>query len=206
MDSIIFDLDGTLWNATEAICKTWNIVLNDYPGIRDAITVEELEKCMGLQLDEISRRLFPKESSELQKELITKCCDLEVEYLSKHGGNLFDDVEKTLSELSKRYKLFIVSNCQSGYIESFFEGHNMQRYFTDFECSGNTGLPKGENNKLIIERNRLNSPVYVGDTIMDMESAKYAEIPFVYAEYGFGNVTEYDYLISEFSDLKNLFL
>ena len=40
----------------------------------------------------------------------------------------------------------------------------MAEYFEDFECAGNTGKPKGENNKLVIERNNLKSPVYVGDT------------------------------------------
>ena len=69
MDSIIFDLDGTLWNATEGIKDTWNEVLKNYPNIREPITTEELEGCMGLLLDDISRRLFPKESSN--KTLLT---------------------------------------------------------------------------------------------------------------------------------------
>ena len=67
--------------------------------------------------------------------------------------------------------------------------------FEDFECAGNTGKPKGENNKLVIERNNLKSPVYVGDTQGDLQSAIDANIPFVFAEYGFGNVDRYDYKI-----------
>jgi HAD hydrolase, family IA, variant 1 len=204
-DSIIFDLDGTLWNATEAICKTWNIVLKDYPDIREPITMKELESCMGMLLDDISRKLFPKESPKLQKELIDKCCNLEVEYLAEHGGNLFPYEEETLKYLSKKYKLFIVSNCQSGYIESYFDGHGFNKYFTDIECAGNTGLEKGENNKLIIKRNGLKCPVYVGDTQSDLDSARIAEIPFVYASYGFGAVKEYDYIIKSFEELQTLF-
>ena len=56
------------------------------------------------------------------------------------------------------YKLFIVSNCQDGYIECFFKAHKLDKYFTDYECPGRTGLSKGENNKLIIERNNLKNP------------------------------------------------
>ncbi len=204
-DSIIFDLDGTLWNATDAICMVWNIVLNDYPHIREPITVKELEGCMGLLLDDISRKLFPKESSAMQKELITKCCDKEVEYLSQHGAILYPKLEKTLDTLAGRHKLFIVSNCQSGYIESFFDGHGLSKYFTDFECAGNTGKEKGENNKIIIERNSLKAPVYVGDTEGDRQSAIAAGIPFVYAAYGFGSVKKYDYIINEFSELADIF-
>lgn len=205
IDSIIFDLDGTLWDATEAICMTWNMVLDEYKGIREPITTKELEGCMGLLLDDISRRLFPDESPEMQKILIDRCCDLEVEYLSQNGGKLYEGLEDVLKYLSKKYKLFIVSNCQKGYIESFFEGHGLQKYFIDVESAGNTGMEKGENNKLVINRNGLKAPVYVGDTEGDRVSANVAKIPFVYAAYGFGNPEKWDYKIEDIRDLKSVF-
>ncbi len=205
MDSIIFDLDGTLWNATEGIKDTWNEVLKKYPNIREPITIEELESCMGLLLDDISRRLFPNESAEMQHKLITECCELENKVLAEKGGILFPKVRETLSELKKKYRLFVVSNCQSGYIEAFYKGNNMAEYFEDFECAGNTGKSKGENNKLVIERNNLKNPVYVGDTQGDLQSAVDANIPFVFAEYGFGNVDRYDYKIEKFADLLKIF-
>lgn len=205
-DGMIFDLDGTLWDATKAICDTWNIVLSNYPGIREPITIRELKGCMGMLLDDISRKLFPDEGPELQKELITKCCELEVEYLSEYGANLYPMLEETLSVLSEKYKLYIVSNCQSGYIESFFKGHGLKEYFDDYICAGDTGMEKGNNIKLIINRNNLKNSVYVGDTTGDLKSARIAGIPFVYAEYGFGSVNEYEYIIHEFTDLRKLFL
>ena len=85
-----------------------------------------------------------------------------------------------------------------------FKAHKLDKYFTDYECPGRTGLSKGENNKLIIERNNLKNPVYVGDTEGDAESAKAAGIPFVFAKYGFGNVKEYQYAINKFEDLSTL--
>lgn len=205
-DAIIFDLDGTLWDATDVICKTWNIILESHKNIRkEPITVKELEGCMGLQLDKIGEKLFKNTSAEIRKTLMDKCCDLECEYLSKEGGKLFPDLETTLQELKEKYKLFIVSNCQCGYIESFFEGHNLSKYFNDILCAGDTGLSKGENNKIIIEKNNLKNPVYIGDTQGDKQSAIDAGIPFVYAEYGFGSVDGYDYKIEKFSDLLKLF-
>ena len=204
IDSIIFDLDGTLWDSIEEISKTWSLVLSKYDYERKEVTVEDLQICMGKQLDEIGEILLPKLSIELRRKIMHECCTLENEYLGNYGGKLYENVEETLKELSKKYKLFIVSNCQDGYIECFFKAHKLGKYFTDYECPGRTGLSKGENNKLIIERNNLKNPVYVGDTEGDAESAKVAGIPFVFAKYGFGNVKEYQYEINKFEDLSTL--
>lgn len=204
IDSIIFDLDGTLWNSIEGVCGAWKAILENYPSITRVVTPKDMEGCMGLTINEIGKKLFPDLDEDFQIKLMKECCDTEQVYLGEHGGILFPKLEETLKKLSKKYKLFIVSNCQDGYIQCFFKAHKLDKYFIDFECSGVTGLSKGENNKLIIERNNLKSSIYVGDTNKDAESAKVAEIPFVYARYGFGNVEEYDYVIDSFEEILTL--
>mgnify|MGYP005852894123 CR=1 FL=1 len=72
IDSIIFDLDGTLWDSTEGVSKTWSLVLNKYDYERKEVTVEDLHSCMGKQLDEIGKILFPKLSSEVRKNLMNR--------------------------------------------------------------------------------------------------------------------------------------
>lgn len=200
-DSIIFDLDGTLWNSAEGVLGTWNEVLNSYPEVNKVITLEELESCMGMLMYDIAAKLFPKETKEMQVKLMDECSKLECDYLAEHGGILYPNLEETLNILSQNYKLFIVSNCQDGYIESFFKAHKLDKYFIDYECPGRTNLPKADNIKLIIERNNLKNSIYVGDTVGDAKSAKEAGIPFIFASYGFGNVEEYDAIINSFSDL-----
>jgi haloacid dehalogenase superfamily, subfamily IA, variant 1 with third motif having Dx(3-4)D or Dx(3-4)E len=204
IDSIIFDLDGTLWNSIEGVCGTWKTILAKYPNIKRVITPKDMEGCMGLQINEIGKKLFPDLDEDFQMKLMKECCDTEQVYLGEHGGRLYPKLEETLKVLSEKYKLYIVSNCQDGYIQCFFKAHKLDKYFKDIECSGVTGLSKGENNKIIIKRNNLKSPIYVGDTNGDAESAKVAEIPFVYARYGFGNVEEYDHVIDSFEDILTL--
>lgn len=204
VDSIIFDLDGTLWDSIEGVCGTWKEVLSNYPDIKRVITPKDMEGCMGLQIADIGKKLFPDLPEAMQMELMEKCCETEQIYLGEHGGKLYPKLEETLEKLYQNYKLFIVSNCHDGYIQCFFKAHKLDKYFSDIECSGVTGLSKGENNKLIIKRNNLKNPVYVGDTITDAESAKVAKIPFVYARYGFGQVEKYDYVIDSFEEILNL--
>ena len=204
VDGLIFDLDGTLWDSTKEVAESWSKILSNYNFDKKEITVEELKPCMGKLLDEIAEMLFPNLDKETQIKVIHECANYENEYIGEHGAKLYDNLENTLKILNKNYKLFIVSNCQDGYIECFFKAHKLDKYFLDYECPGRTGLTKGENIKLIIERNNLKNPIYIGDTEGDMKAAKIADIPFVYAKYGFGSVLNYDYSINSFDELIDI--
>jgi phosphoglycolate phosphatase len=206
MDSIIFDLDGTIWDPIDTVLDAWNSRIKEHEQIKRELTRTDFESTMGLQMHEISLKLFPDLNEDIRAQVIKECCDAEQGYLKKHGGNLYPHVEDVLKKLSKKYKLYIVSNCQDGYIESFYEFHKLEKYFLDYENPGRTGLSKGENIKLIIQRNNLSEPVYVGDTEGDLVAAKYAGVPFVYAKYGFGQVNDYDKSIDQFDDLVKLYL
>lgn len=204
VDGILFDLDGTLWDSVEGILLTWNRVIARHGQFRPPITRAEQESLMGLPMDEIARRLFPDQAPEEQQRLMDECAQEENEYLAVHGGILYPDVRETLEKLSQRYKLCIVSNCQTGYIEAFLQAHDLGKYFVDHLSFGETGLSKGENNRIVIERNGIHNAIYVGDTEGDRQSALDAGIPFVYAAYGFGVAEAYDTKITEFSELIDI--
>lgn len=204
VDGIIFDLDGTLWDSTEIILKVWNDAANDFKEITTTVTVEDIQSAMGLLLLDIGKKFYPYLEEEKIKEIVKHCSKIENEYLSIHGAKLYDNLEETLKKLSKKHKLFIVSNCQDGYIEAFYKAHNLEKYFVDFENPGRTGMPKWENIKLIVERNNLKNPVYVGDTAGDRKAAKLAGVPFVFAKYGFGDVEDYDFVVDKLEDVVDL--
>lgn len=185
---IIFDLDGTLWDASKQVVPAWNSVLSLYPNLHKHITETDMRGFMGKTLETIAGLMFPDIDENERMEILWECCRGEQEYLREHGGTLYPGLEKTLMHLREKYKLFIVSNCQDGYVQTFFDCHGLEQYFTDYEMSGRTGQAKGENIKLIIARNHLTKAVYVGDTLGDKESASYAGVPFIYARYGFGNL------------------
>lgn len=204
MDSIIFDLDGTLWDPRETVLTSWNKALKEQQYDK-VLTKDDLTKTMGLQMNEIARVLFAELSESEQIKMMDDCIAVENPYVAENGGQLYPELEETLKVLSEKYRLFIVSNCQDGYIEAFYEYHKLDHYFTDYENPGRTGLSKGENIKLVIERNQLKDSVYVGDTQGDRNAARHAGVPFVYAKYGFGEVEEYDRVIEKLADLIKMF-
>jgi len=159
---------------------------------------------MGLQIPVIAEKLFPDETLERRKQLMDACAVVDQKLIRQKGGKLFDDLEATLKLLAKQHDLYIVSNCEDGYIEAFYEAHGLESYFKDYENPGRTGLSKGENILLVMERNAIEQAVYVGDTQGDLDAARRAGIPFIFASYGFGTPEDYDEKITTFKELVKL--
>ena len=204
-DGILFDLDGTLWDATESITAVWNALRRQAcPDALASFTQAEIRSCMGMRLDDIGRKLFPDEAPERQQSLVDRFCSEEVKLLSRTGGRLYPGLQQTLRALHERFPLFIVSNCQSGYIECFLHAHHRAPWFRDIECAGRTGLPKAQNIALVARRNGLKAPVYVGDTALDGRSAHEAGVPFIFARYGFGATQDFEAAIDSLGELPAL--
>ncbi|MBQ4353343.1 MAG: HAD family hydrolase [Clostridia bacterium] len=212
-DSILFDLDGTLWDASSVTAETWVEVLKNHPGVSCAaeMNAHTVKTYMGLTNEELAALFFPDLPFDEAFALMQESCALENEWLPVRGGTLYPSVRKTLEALCKSgYRLFIVSNCQDGYIEAFLDAHGMRDVIGDWECSGRTGLPKADNIRAVMNRNGLKNAVYVGDTVSDAVGARGAEIPFVYCLYGFGEAygrgktDDYDAAVETIADLPAL--
>lgn len=201
---IIFDMDGTLWDSSEGVAKSWTEIVNKEYDKERIITAEDIQGVMGRTMDKIADALFAELSKEDRMSLLRKCCDYENEYLRIHGGVLYPELEETFKALQDEYDLFIVSNCQAGYIEAFLEHYGFGHYFKDIECYGNNDLPKDENIKKIVERNELTKAVYVGDIQGDYDSTMKAGLPFIHAAYGFGTIAEETVKINTFSELPKV--
>lgn len=198
---IIFDMDGTLWDSAEGVVASWNEIIEKEYSPEKTITTKDMQSVMGLTMDRLAARLFPELEETKRMELLEHCGNYENDYLRIHGGKLYEGLEDTLKELQKKYSLYIVSNCQSGYIEAFLEHYGFEKYFEDIECYGNNLLEKGENIRKIVERNHLTDAVYVGDIQGDYEASKYAGIKFIHAAYGFGKINEPVMKIDNIKDL-----
>ncbi len=204
MDGIILDVDGTLWDSTDAVTRSWNQAINENTDLQLNLTAEDLKALFGKTMDEITEALFPSLSYEERTRIGCLCFDYENRLLETDHGILYPGIPETFKTLSEKTDLYIVSNCQCGYIEVFLKTMGLEKYIKDFLCFGQTQLPKNESIRLLMERNHLRDVVYVGDTQGDFDSCKKAGVPFIYASYGFGNVTDAPRQISAFSELPAL--
>lgn len=205
MDSIIFDVDGTLWDSTALCAEAWTNTARKLVDPEMTITPARLQSLFGRLLPDIGAAIFTGYPQARQLELIEACCEEEHRVLLEQCAPLYPRLEETLSALSQKYRLFIVSNCQAGYIEVFLQSSGLGDYFEGHLCPGDTGEAKAYNISKIIKDYHLQSPVYVGDTLGDFEATKKAGIPFIFASYGFGSVPEPDYIIKEPFDLCRIF-
>ncbi len=201
MDGIIFDVDGTLWDSTDTVAESWNAAIREHSSLDLVVDRQVLSGLFGKTMEALYRALFPQLSDEERTRLGNLCFEYENNLLLKKPGTLYPGVLETIKELSKTYDLYIVSNCQCGYIEILLETCNLKPYIKDTLCYGQTQTSKGKTIRTLMERNQIDIAVYVGDTQGDADACKEADIPFIFAAYGFGDVPDADQKIHSFPEL-----
>ncbi len=183
-DAIIFDIDGTLWNACPATAKAWNQGLKEFD-ITKKITVKQIESVTG-NPNEICIELLLPGLLKKHPSLLSTLEQTEMEIIKKEGGTFYDGVIEGIKKLASSHKIFLVSNCQDWYMKLFLKFSGLEPLLAGFDCHGMSGLPKHEMLTKIKTNYSLNNPVYVGDTEGDEAAANKAGIDFIHVSYGFG--------------------
>ena len=205
-DWVIFDMDGTLWNTLDVIVECWNYAFSQFPETRGKkITQEELMPNMGKTMDQFAAAILPELSLEQAVRVMQVCVEEENLRLSEKGAIIYDGVEEIFPTLvSGGYRIGIVSNCQSGYIDAFLTDYKLGSYVSDTLCWGDDPAGKASNIRTMIRRNHVDSAVYVGDTQGDCRACMQAGVPFIFAAYGFGEVEDDVPLIRSVMELPAL--
>ncbi len=203
--AVIFDMDGTLWDSTLAIKECWNELGKKIFGPYFFLSAEDIKAQMGKTMDQILKSVVPEnESEEKIKEFKDTFLSYELDYLRNgHPGILYENEEETFKALTESgYEIYIVSNCQKGYIECYLSAYpECAKYVKGHLCWGDTLLEKRGSILKIIKNNGVDKAVYVGDTSFDEVETKAASLPFIFASYGFGKAISPDETITNLKEL-----
>ena len=200
--SLIFDIDGTLWDSTAIVAKGYNAYLEQIGHPELFVTADDLKRLFGRTMHAIADILFADFGVPERYDMMRGCMDMEHVYLEADPCRVdFPGVRETLALLAKDYDLYIVSNCQSGYPELLQEKMGIGHLIRGHLCFGDTGTSKGQTILTLMARHGIRDAIYIGDTQGDLEASRMAGIPFVFCRYGFGSPAEFDAAVEEFAQL-----
>lgn len=205
MKSLIFDIDGTLWDSRAIVAKGYNDYLRQIGREDLQVDAEYLKTLFGKTMTEIADIMLDSIPVPERYEVMQGCMDREDEFLHEDPCDIaFPGVRETLAALEKDYRLFIVSNAQCGYPELMMDKLGIRQHFEGWMCFGDTGLPKGDTIRILMERHGITDAVYIGDTQGDLEASRRAGIPFIFCTYGFGTPEAWDAALEDFCRLPAL--
>ena len=204
-ESLIFDIDGTLWDSRAIVAEGYNIQLKAEGLEHLSVDAEILKTVFGRTNTEIANILFASLPEEERYPLLERCMERENENLEKNECRIgYPKVRETLEKLHEKHRLFIVSNSQTGYPQLCMEKLGLTHLFSGDLCFGQTLTCKGETIKKLMADHNITSACYIGDTQGDLEASELAGIPFVFCTFGFGNPERYWKKIDNFDELLTL--
>ena len=205
IEDVIFDLDGTLWDSCAGVAQAWTKVAGML-GYSIKFLTDDIKNFMGLSGSEI-KKILKRDFKITDEKFFQECVKEEVNTLCKENTQLYKNVEETLSILKQNNKrLFIVSNCQEGYIEKFLQIYNLKKYFNDFLCSGNVFKNKTCALSFLKDKYQIEKFIYVGDLEKDFDACFNNGGDFVFAAYGFGKDNNYLNKIDKILQLPKLLI
>ena len=205
MKSLIFDIDGTLWDTLKVAAASYNRQMEEDGYGHLAVTAQQLQTLFGRTPWEIADIIFDSVPAPRRYRLIDDCTARSLrDFVTDTTLTSYPKVRQTLEKLAKDHRLFIVSNSELGYPELVIEKLGLEGLIEGHLCHGDTLKSKGQTLKILMERYGLEEAVYIGDTQGDYEATVEAGIPFIWAAYGFGTPDSCMAKIDQFEDLLNL--
>ena len=200
---IIFDLDGTLWDTIDTTYKACKIFTHKREDIKE-ISKKTVKKGMGLNLEDNAKNYMPDLPKEIRENNLKEINKITITLLKNGQTKFYLGMKKTIKNLSKKYKLGIVTNNNDDYAKTFLETSGLKEYFTDYMGATSYNITKGEAIRNLLIKNKEEKGYYVGDTQKDKEASADAGVTFIHASYGVQKEINSLYKINHIYDLPKL--
>ena len=174
-DLYVFDLDGTLvdtmpdiYAAVQSVSGKLNLTVPTY---------EETEHAIGGGFDAFVKILFERNHSSRFDEIYSAFTRHYEEHLSEKSKP-FPGAIELLDTLSKRAPCVVLTNKTSVFAKKLVPaifGDSILEVFGAEDVPAIKPDPRGM--KMVIEKYNSKNPLFVGDSIIDIETAKNASVP-----------------------------
>ena len=184
---ILFDLDGTLIDSTEAILESFCVAFEKFGA--KAPQGEEIKKHIGHTLEDIFRRLGVEEAKVDEYVLAYK-----MHYQTIHCKKtvLIDGAYDAVKEASSFATLGVVTTKTGKYSKELLEYFALMHYFDMLVGREHVKYPKPHAEPILKALERLEHDKeqtwMIGDTKMDILSAKSAGIRSIAVTSGYGSL------------------
>lgn len=207
IDAVIFDLDGTLLNTLEDLKNSTNFALNELGFPKRSL--EEVRCFVGNGVRKLIERAVPQ---SCDKETTEKCLEIFKKNYSENMYNNttpYNSILEILKDLRNNgLKICVVSNKFDFAVKEL-----CKKYFEDLvdiaigQADDVPKKPAPDGVLKAIKQLGAENVVYIGDSEVDVQTAKNADIPCIGVTWGFRDRKDLegaDFIIDKPHDIINI--
>lgn len=190
--NLIFDLDGTLINSLPGIAKSLNCALeqNQLP----SHSIKAIREFIGNGSRTLCQRATTKPTDETTIDKIEAAFKVHYQKLWKSGTEIYPGIQDLLSDLSKTHQLSVLSNKPHGFtteiISQLFPENTFHTVLGQREGTEKKPNPKGIHEILELSDQSRQPSFLIGDSIVDLQTARNANIGSIAVTWGFEDLEE----------------
>lgn len=180
---IIFDLDGTLVNSLEDLHRCTNYILRQF-GCPER-SLEEIRQFVGNGARRLIQLALPGKEDDPPLETVLEAYQTYYNAVCNEGTtHVYPGVLEALAAIREKYPVAVVSNKPDGAVRAL-----CRDFFGDIYALGVTpDCPRKPDRAMVdraMEAIGVDTCVYVGDSEVDVETAKNAGVPCLSVLWGF---------------------
>ena len=183
----IFDMDGTILNTLEDLtdCMNYSLAVHDYP----QRTIDEVKSFVGNGIKKLVERAVP---AGISKEEVEKVFQTFNDYYKDHCAiktRPYDGIHEVIREMKENGILTaVVSNKADYAVKSLCDDYFKGLFdFAIGDRPGHRRKPYPDNINAILENFKIDrtEAVYIGDSEVDLQTAKNADMDVIMVGWGF---------------------
>ncbi|PEE05239.1 HAD family hydrolase [Bacillus pseudomycoides] len=212
LQSLIFDMDGTLFQTEKILELSLNDTFNHLRSLNlwDTITpIDKYREIMGVPLPKVWEALLPNHSNEVREQTDAYFLERLVENIRSGKGALYPNVKEVFRYLKENNcSIYIASNGLTEYLQAIVSYYNLDNWVTEtFSIQQIRTLDKGDLVKSIIKKYDIKKAAVVGDRLSDINAAKDNGLIAIGCNFDFaqeGELAQADLVINDLMELKTI--